>query len=201
MGEPFKYDWASRLKVKTVCIFCSSSDSISPVFLEEARQLGEILASKKLNVIYGGAQTGAMGQLAEGVLSKRGQIIGVYPSLELGHEKSHSYLTQMITVTTMAERKQVMFEKSDAFVVFPGGIGTLDEIFELIVLQALHRSSPKSSLGMHKKPVLFYNALGFWDPLLEALEVMFQQNFIAQPLDQMFEVTKDLQSIVPILQK
>lgn len=187
--------------MKSVCVFCSSSDHISPVFLEEARQLGEILASKKLDVIYGGAQTGAMGQLAEGVLSQQGKVIGIYPSLELGHEKSHDGLSEMITVTTMAERKQIMFEKSDAFVIFPGGIGTLDEIFELVVLQAIHRSSPESSLSMHEKPVVFYNTMGFWDPLLEALEIMVQQRFVTQSLDQMFKVTEDLQSVVPFLEK
>lgn len=187
--------------MKSVCVFCSSSDHISPVFLEEARRLGEILAEEQLDVIYGGAQTGAMGQLAEGALSKNGKVVGIYPSLELGHEKSHDGLSEMITVKTMAERKQIMFEKSDAFVIFPGGIGTLDEVFELIVLQTLHRSSPESQLSMHNKPVVFYDTLGFWKPLLEALEIMTQQGFITQPLDQMFEVTEDLQSIVPILKK
>lgn len=187
--------------MKSVCVFCSSSDAISPMFLEEAHNLGVGLASEGLRVIYGGAQTGAMGKLAEGVLSQQGTVIGIYPSLELGHERSHGGLSEMITVKTMAERKQLMFEKSDAFVISPGGIGTLDELFELIVLQALHKSSPDQSLNMHTKPVVFLNTLNFWDPLLESLEIMLQQNFITQPLDQMFSVCEDIQSVISLLKK
>jgi uncharacterized protein (TIGR00730 family) len=171
------------------------------MFLAEARRLGEKLADHNFRVVYGGAQTGAMGDLAEGAMARGGSVLGIYPQLELGHEKSHPKLTEMITVKTMAERKAKMFEVSDAFLVFPGGMGTLDEVFELLVLRFLHESNPNPQLMMYTKPVIFVNVLNFWDPILEALEIMVHQNFITQPLDQMFKVEQDFEQVVHLLQE
>ncbi|MCB0408130.1 MAG: TIGR00730 family Rossman fold protein, partial [Bdellovibrionales bacterium] len=136
---------------------------------------------------------------AEGALIAGGTVLGVFPQLELGHEKAHEGLTEFINVQTMAERKQILFDKSDAFLVFPGGLGTLDEVFELITLRLLHETSPNKNLNMHKKPVIFVNTLNFWDPLLESLEIMIQQNFISRSLGQLFQVKEDLKEIVQLL--
>lgn len=187
--------------MKSVGVFCSSSDAISPIFLSEAHRLGELLAQNHFKIVYGGAQTGAMGALATGALEACGSVLGVYPSLELGHEKSHPQLSDMITVKTMAERKAVMFEKSDAFLVFPGGLGTLDEVFEILVLRLLHETSPLPHLKAHLKPVIFVNVLNFWDAILESLELMYRQHFITRPLDQIFSVEEDFQQVIQLLQK
>ena len=162
-----------------VGVFCSASDSVSPIFLAEIEHLGEALSQDGHQIVYGGATPGCMGALARGVLRSRGHLIGVVPQMDFMEGLVEPQLSEVKTVPTLSSRKQVMLEIADAMVVFPGGLGTLDEAFEALALKAT------GSLG---KPIIFYNFLGVWSPLLESLELLHAQNLIKSPLDRLIRV-------------
>lgn len=187
--------------MKNVGVFCSSSESISPFFLDECERLGENLAKNNFRVIYGGANSGAMGRLAQGVLEECGEIIGIFPEDELAFENPHKNLTQFLNVSSMSERKQLMYRRSDAFLVFPGGLGTLDELFDLLSHQAIHRVNSSPKMNLHSKKIILMNSFQYWDPLVEALQLMIEQNFIAQPLGQMFSIVEPIEDIIQLLKK
>lgn len=179
--------------MKSVCVFLGSSDRISPLIQDEAFRLGQGLAANGHKVIYGGAECGAMGRLAEGVLAKKGHLIGVIPEIDILTEVVQKDLSEKILVRNMADRKERMMEISEAFVVFPGGIGTIDELSEVMCAKAL-----KSHLAQ-EKPIIFYNYLGFWTPFLESLDMMSQAKMISGPLDEMYQVFETLEEVLGYL--
>ncbi len=159
-----------------VAVFCSATENISPSFLAEAELIGQILSEAGHVIVYGGAAVGCMGSLARGVLSRQGRLIGVIPSMDfLVDGMIQPGLSESHVVPTLSDRKTVMIEKADAFVIFPGGLGTLDEALEVMALK---------SIGNLRKPLIFYNYLGVWTPFLEALEILVQQRLIRQSLDE-----------------
>ena len=142
-------------------MFCSSRKELSPSTFEQARLFCQQLVDKKMEFVYGGGAEGLMGFMADEVLSLGGAVHGVFPEGIFPNETAHQGLTELIITKDMMERKRQMMEMSDAFVIFPGGIGTLDEAVEVITWK---------SIGCFDKPIVFFNWEGFWDSFLALLE-------------------------------
>ena len=149
--------------LRAVCVFCGSSAPADPRYRDAARALGALIARRNVTLVYGGGSTGLMGELADAILAQDGRVIGVIPAGLFAREAGHTGLTELREVTSMHERKKLMYDLSDAFVALPGGLGTLEELAEVTTW---------SQLGLHSKPVALLNVGGFWDPLLAQLDLM-----------------------------
>src|SRR6516225_3710133 len=144
-------------KINAVCVYCGSSPGTEPAFVEGAREFGKILAESEVRLIYGGGSVGLMGALAEAVLGHGGEVTGIIPEFLTKRERPRRLAQELIVTRDMHERKRKMFERADAFVALPGGLGTLEELVEQLTWV---------QLGRHKKPILVANINGFWEPLL-----------------------------------
>ena len=154
--------------MKRVCVYCGSNQGASEEYAAAADRLGELLAAEGLGLVYGGARVGLMGMVADAVLRGGGEVLGVIPTFF--HDRlAHRGLSELVVVGGMAERKQRMFELSDAFVALPGGIGTFEEFFETLC---------KAQLGHHAKPCGLLNTAGYYDKLLEFLDHSVAQRFV-----------------------
>jgi uncharacterized protein (TIGR00730 family) len=149
--------------VRAVCVFCGSSVPADPRYRDAALALGALVARRNVRLVYGGGSVGLMGELADAALAHGGRVTGVIPAGLFAREVNHTGLTELREVTSMHERKQLMYDLSDAFVALPGGLGTLEELAEVATW---------SHLGLHSKPVVLLNVGGFWDPLLAQLDLM-----------------------------
>ena len=148
-------------ELKSVCVYCGSAKGGNPAYLQAARTLGTMLALEKIRLVYGGGGVGMMGEVARAAEDAGGKVLGIIPNFLVAREHAAQGAREIVTVRGMHERKRMMFERADAFVALPGGIGTLEELVEQLAwLQ----------LGRHKKPVLLANVLGFWDPLIVLLK-------------------------------
>ncbi|MFN8135891.1 MAG: TIGR00730 family Rossman fold protein [Bacteroidales bacterium] len=155
--------------IQSICVFCGSSSGSNPLYTEKAIALGNIFIENNITLVYGGSNVGLMHVIAETMLKAGGKVIGVMPHNLIRREVAHKGLTQFYEVETMAERKARMDELSDAFIAMPGGIGTLDEIFEVMSWNQLELIS---------KPVALYNVLGYYDQLLSFLDHSVNQHFV-----------------------
>lgn len=181
--------------ITSVCVYCGSSPGRDPVYLEAARVLGRMLAEAGLQLVYGGGTRGVMGAVAAATREAGGKVTGIIPRFLIRKEASESALgrlDELIVTDTMHQRKHRMFERSDAFVALPGGIGTLEEIVEIMTW---------AQLGHHRKPILFANIRGFWDPMLHLMQHMGEAGFVhtahlVQPL-----VVNDPEAIVGEIMK
>ena len=144
-------------EIKTVCVYCGSGSGSNPRFVEAAIALGKIFAENDIRLVYGGGSVGLMGAVARSVLDHGGSVTGIIPDFLRARENSLTRVQEMIVTPDMHERKRQMFERSDAFVALPGGVGTLEELVEQLTWQ---------QLGRHSKPVLLANIDNFWEPLL-----------------------------------
>ena len=153
-----------------ICVFCGSRPGSAPTYIEAARDLGEALAARGLGVVYGGASIGVMGALADAALAGGGEVIGVIPKSLLDREVAHSEVSELRVVGSMHERKAVMADLSDGFITLPGGIGTLEELFEVWTW---------SHLDIHNKPIGLLNVEGFFDPLLAFVDRLVADEFVA----------------------
>lgn len=156
-------------KIKSLCVFCGSAPGQSPKYVEMARKLGEWLAKNEITLVYGGATIGVMGAVADGVMNGGGKVIGVIPQSLVDYEIAHPGLTELHVVSGMHERKAMMYNLSDAFVSLPGGMGTLDEMFEILTW---------AQLKYHNKPCYLFNFDGFFDSLLAYLHHAHNEGFI-----------------------
>jgi uncharacterized protein (TIGR00730 family) len=155
--------------VKSVCVFCGSSAGARPEYLAAARAMGEALVRGGLTLVYGGASRGLMGAVADSVLRQGGKVVGVMPGSLGRKEIVHEGLTELLIVDSLAERKRLMFERSDAFVTLPGGFGTLDELAEVLTM---------SQLGLHAKPSGLLDVAGFFDPLVAYFDRAVAERFV-----------------------
>jgi uncharacterized protein (TIGR00730 family) len=159
-------------KIRAICVYCGSSAGNDPSYVEAGERLGSALAHAGVKLIYGGGTTGVMGAVADGALSAGGEIGAIIPRFLINRETTKAAMTKFndVTITeTMHERKHMMFARSDAFVALPGGIGTVEEIVEIMTW---------GQLGQHRKPMVFANINGFWDPMLGMLEHLRRAGFI-----------------------
>lgn len=170
-----------------LCIYGASSNAIDKSFIDAGEQLGAVIAQKNHTVIFGGGAAGLMGAVARGSYSKNGQIIGISPSFFDVDGILFDRCTKMIYTETMRERKQLLEEMSDAFIITPGGIGTFDEFFEIYTLR---------QLAKHKKPIVIYNTNGYYNSLIDMLKNAIKLNFMpATNMDLLF-ISDDPQKII-----
>ena len=174
--------------VKNICVYCGSGTGRNPVFAEAARTLGRALAEANIGLVYGGGSLGLMGVLAREVLGHDGHVTGIIPEFLSTREKMLQDVQELIVTRSMHERKQIMFEKSDAFVALPGGVGTLEELVEQLTW---------SQLGQHSKPVVLADIDGFWEPLLSLLDHMRIETFVRPGLEVNMTTVKRAEDIVP----
>src|SRR5580658_449135 len=177
-------------KINAVCVYCGSSPGTDPAFVEAARKLGKILAENSVRLVYGGGSVGLMGALAESVLEHGGEATGIIPEFLTVRERPARLKQELVVTRDMHERKRKMFERADAFVALPGGIGTLEEIVEQLTW---------AQLGRHKKPILFANINGYWDPLLALFAHMREQEFVPEALSFNFLVADRVENVLPKL--
>ena len=155
--------------IHRVCVFCGSNSGSDKVYVEAACDLGRLFAREGIALVYGGGSVGLMGELADAVLSSGGEVIGVIPHALWAREVGHRGLTDIRIVDTMHERKAMMADLADAFIALPGGLGTMEEIFEIWTW---------AQLGLHQKPVGFLDVNGFYAPLMQFLDRAVRERFL-----------------------
>ncbi|MFH6946346.1 TIGR00730 family Rossman fold protein [Flavobacterium sp. FlaQc-50] len=166
--------------MKRISIFCGSSFGTEAIYQEQATLLGQTLAKQNIELVYGGADVGLMGALADGALSEGGKVIGVLPGFLRSKEIAHKGLTELILVESMHERKTKINDLSDGVIALPGGFGTLDELFEMLTW---------AQLGLHKKPIAILNINGYYDSLLELTHTMVEKGFLKNVNQEMLLVS------------
>lgn len=170
-----------------ICVFCGSSDGNDLAITDAAKKLGEIFAERSITLVYGAAKIGVMGTIAQSVLENNGKVIGIIPNFLKKKEVVHLGLTELITTQNMHERKMKMQEASDGFIALPGGMGTLEELFEIITwLQ----------LGLHQKPIGLLNVNNFYNDLINMLETMVRKGFLSIDNYQLLLVDSDPSQLI-----
>jgi uncharacterized protein (TIGR00730 family) len=157
--------------MKSLAVFCGSSNGHAPLYVRHARELGRALALRDITLVYGGGCIGLMGQLADAALLAGGKVVGVIPKSLLEREVAHLSLTELIVTETMHERKSIMADRAQGFIALPGGFGTLDELFEILTW---------AQLGIHTRPIALLNSGGFFDQLLGWINHVANSGFIRQ---------------------
>jgi len=155
--------------MKKICVYCGSSSGKRPEYAESARSLARELLRRDIGLVYGGASVGIMGELADSVLAGGGEVVGVIPQALVDKEVSHSGLTELKIVESMHERKAIMADSSDGFIALPGGLGTVEELFEVLTW---------SQLGFHKKPCALLNVKGYYNHLSLFLDHSVEEQFV-----------------------
>ena len=158
--------------IRSICVYCGSSPGRDESYIQAGRVLGRSIAQAGLRLVYGGGTRGLRGAVAEGAIKAGGQVTGIIPRFLMNKEATEAALMRLdevVVTENMHERKHIMFEKSDAFVALPGGIGTVEEIIEIMTW---------AQLGHHRKPIVFGNINGFWNPMLVLLEHMRNEGFV-----------------------
>jgi uncharacterized protein (TIGR00730 family) len=176
--------------LKAICVYCGSGPGSNPKFVESARSFGRILAENNIRLVYGGGSIGLMGAIADSVIDHGGQVTGIIPDFLKAREMMFRRAQEIIVTRDMHERKRLMFERADAFVALPGGVGTLEELVEQLTW---------AQLGRHKKPILMANIDRFWDPLCALFDHMRDMQFIRAGLSVAPLVVNSVEEILPAL--
>jgi len=172
--------------INSICVYCASSNAVDPTYKILAQEVGGMIATSNRKLVYGGGHVGLMGAAADAALDAGGEVIGVIPQCLKDREVAHMGLSELHITKTMQERQQKMADLSDAFIVLPGGLGTLAEFFEIITWR---------HLGIHDKPVFVLNAFGYWDLLLEMLDKAGEEKFLYKDMAALFTVINGLYEI------
>ncbi len=180
-------------EIKTICVFCGSSPGRSGKFIDDAKAFGTLIGKEKIHLVFGGGGVGLMGTVARAARDSGSEVTGIIPRFLVNRERPEAaHSTNTIVTEDMHERKQLMFEHSDAFVAFPGGVGTLEELVEQMTW---------SQLGRHSKPILLANIDGFWNPLLALIDHMKRTEFIRANLWVDVLTVDRVEDILPTLQR
>lgn len=177
---------------KNICIYCSASDVIDPIFFKAANELGKLMAQRGHTLVYGGGCVGLMGEIARSIHHNRGKVIGIIPEGIKSKEICYEAADELIVTKDMRERKALMDMRADAFITLPGGFGTLEEILEIITAR---------QLGFHNKPVVILNIEGFYDPLIDLFEHIYNHKFAKSELKDSYYVTPDIQDAVDFIEQ
>ena len=178
--------------LKKICVYCGSGAGQNPAFAEAAHALGKSLAAENVGLVYGGGDLGLMGIVARAVLDHGGHVTGIMPHFLRERECLLMDVDELIVVDDMHQRKHLMFQKSDAFVALPGGLGTLEEFVEQLTW---------TQLGRHKKPIVLLNVHGFWDPLLALFDKMVRHDFIRTGFELKMTVAEDAHEVLPVIRR
>lgn len=176
--------------IKRVCVYCGSSSRVDEDFKTAAREYGRLLAQDGIGLVYGGGRVGLMGIIADSVLEHGGEVVGIIPEHIQSREVEHTDLTELHIVDSMHTRKQMMVDRSDAFVVLPGGIGTLDETFEILTWR---------QLGIHDKPIVVANLKNYWGHMISLIDGIVEQGFMRENDKNTFQVADNIESINKLL--
>lgn len=173
--------------IRRICVFCGSNSGSDPVYADAARSLGRLMAREGVALVYGGGSVGLMGELADSVLTSGGEVIGVIPHALWAREVGHRGLTDLRIVDTMHERKSMMADLADAFIALPGGLGTLEEIFEIWTW---------AQLGLHEKPLGFLDVNGYYAPLMQFLDRAAREQFLREPHRAIAVIESDAETLL-----
>ena len=173
--------------INAVCVFCGASNNAFEAHLEVGAEFGKKLATENIRLVYGGGDCGVMGKVANAVLKSSGKVTGVFPMSLKNIESEHTSLSEIIMVESMHERKRIMFERSDAIVVLPGGFGTMDEMFEIITWK---------QLKFHNKPIVIFNHLGYWNPLVALMENIIGNGFAKPETRDLYQVVDSIEEVI-----
>jgi uncharacterized protein (TIGR00730 family) len=179
---------SSSSSVRSICVYCGSGPGNNPAYIDAARTLGRSLAENGIRLVYGGGGLGLMGEVARATLGAGGEVTGIIPEFLVAREHMLEEVTDLLVTEDMHQRKKLMFERSDAFVALPGGIGTLEELVEQLTW---------SQLGQHNKPIVVANIADFWTPFLGLLEHMRTEAFIRAGLEVRLNAVAEADEIVP----
>jgi uncharacterized protein (TIGR00730 family) len=175
------------MTIRALCVYCGSSSRVSKRHLQAARELGALAASAEVDIVYGGGRVGLMGALAEGALDAKGRVVGIIPRHLEDLEAGNRGVSEYLVVDSMHARKQLMAERSDAFCALPGGLGTLDETFEIITWR---------QLKLHDKPIILVNIDGFWDPLLRLIDHQTAEGYLRGGKAGLFQVVERIDQVL-----
>ena len=165
--------------IRSLCVLCGSRDGIDPAYRQAAVRLGQALAERGVRLVYGGGSIGLMGIVADACLSAGGEVVGVIPDFLIRYEVGHRRLTDLVVTDSMHDRKRRMFEMADAFVVLPGGLGTLDETFEIITWKQLR---------LHNAPIVILDVNGYWAPLKTLVDATITAGFAHEAVADLFSI-------------
>jgi cytokinin riboside 5'-monophosphate phosphoribohydrolase len=179
------------MDLRTVCVYCGSSPNKEPAIEAEIRAFGREIVQRGIRLVYGGSSRGLMGAIADEVLAAGGKVTGVIPKALEGRESAHRGLTELRVVDSMHAREQLLFDLADAFVAFPGGFGTMEEIIEMITWK---------QMGIHGKPIVIANIGGYFNPLLQQFEVAIQRKFARTEDRILFGVADNTKAILTFLE-
>lgn len=185
-------DTKEKVAIRSVCVYCGSSSRVNQRYKDNAALLGQQLAKKGIDVVYGGGRVGLMGIVADAALNAGGKVVGIIPHYIQSKEVEHLGLTELHVVESMHTRKRMMAERSDAFVVLPGGFGTLDEAFEIITWKQLQ---------LHEKPIIIFDDGGFWKPLVDLMENLIHEGFANEKHKSLYQVARSLPEVFDILKQ
>jgi uncharacterized protein (TIGR00730 family) len=180
------------IALTSLCVYCGSSTGTDPAHRAAAERLGRLMAEHGVRLVFGGGRIGLMGVLADAVLAAGGHVTGIIPGHIEEREVGHQQVTELLIVDNMHERKHKMFELADAFAVLPGGLGTLDETFEIITWR---------QLGLHDKPVVLIDSAGYWKPLEDLLEHVIAGGFANGSVRRLFQFVDSVDEVFDVLAK
>ncbi len=172
--------------MKKLCVFTGAAVGSDPRFVEAAHQLGQVLASRNLGLVYGGGKSGLMGKIADAVIASDGHATGIIPKFLDNVEIAHRGLTNLHITDSMHERKNMMYDLADGFIIMPGGLGTLDETMEIITWR---------QLGLHRKPIIIANLCGYWDNMLSLFQKVIDEGFMHHGHTGHFEHVNDMDEL------
>jgi hypothetical protein len=177
--------------MKNICMFCGSTVGKNPIYKQTAQEVGLLFVKKQIRLIYGGGRVGLMGIIADTVMQNGGKVVGIIPQFLIEMEVAHSRLSEMIMVKTMHERKKRMTDMAQGFMIMPGGIGTMDEFFEVFTW---------AQLGLHAKPIGLLNTNGFFDKLLAYIDFAVEEGFVKPQSREMILIETDAEQLIENMQ-
>lgn len=178
------------MAITSLAVFCGSKTGNNPLYVAEAKALGDLLGSKRITLIYGGGNKGIMGAVSNAVLEKGGKVIGIIPEILKEREHHHQGITELIIVENMHTRKKILYEKCDAAIILPGGYGTMDEFFEMLTW---------NQLSIHDKKIFILNTAGFYDHLFAFVKIMQDENFLYDKIEDQLVVLRQAEEILAYL--
>jgi uncharacterized protein (TIGR00730 family) len=173
-----------------ICVYCASSAKIDPIYLEAAAHLGQLLAENNIICINGAGNQGLMGALNNSILRHGGKVCGIIPQFMMDNNWCHSYLTETIVTDTMHERKAQMAHESDAVIALPGGLGTLEELAEILTWK---------QLGLYKNPIIILNINGYYDTLLAFFDKMIDEKFMSETYRELWQVVETVDEAIKLI--
>ena len=176
--------------IKSLCVYCGASNKVGEAYLQSALNLGKLMGEHKLSLIYGGGRNGLMGIVADAVMKTGGKVTGFMPTHLQDFEGGHTGIDELHIVDTMHTRKLRMSELADAFIILPGGFGTLDELFEILTWK---------KLGLHNKPIIVININGYWDPLITLINQVVIHQFTAPKDAELVIFINSVEEVIPLI--